>query len=414
MSKFTRFVPFLVLVVCVCQSSAAEQNVADLLARVRANQDLIKSGDWVVRTHHQIFGSNNRSYDVTFHIEFDGEKIRVQRDAAGRTTVYCSPYLKNTQSFFFATRPKFVMETPGLPDHWGIPEPITESLILYEREKFNRLRSTIGISVDTTIPSIRTMGFVTDDIFFQTRNFDNLAAYLERFEAKEYSGITVAQEEFKGVLCKVIRRSMNSPINHMSGARLTVVDEFGNRVTLSQEEANDFLRGHEVRLQSLDEIWLDPTKNYAIRRMVMQDSLLRSRMVLENDLKLDESSGVWYPAAWTFEEYRNDQLRVRETNTLTINSINKPIDPKRFTLESLGDLLKPGTPVTWRLDTPPPGRGRLEWDGTRVIAHGEFGEYLLPDERQTGRRLMIMVGVNGAIIAALFAARYYYVYMRDR
>jgi hypothetical protein len=267
----------------------------------------------------------------------------------------------------------------------------------------------VGISEDTTIPCIKTMGFVTDDIVFHMRQFVNLSTYLERFETAESPVIAVTQEEFKGVLCTVIRKADNGPIRHISSAKLVVLDEAGKPLPLSQEEAYHEIQ-KKLAVQMLDEIWLDPAKNYAIRRMVSKDSFIKTHLILENDLQLDESSGVWYPASWTFEEYQNDQLRVREENTLEVISINKPIDPKRFTLESLGDLLKPGTPVEWKLDTPPPGKGKLEWDGKKIFAHGEFGEnfalYGTEPDRARKRWIMI-VCVNVAVIAALFAIYYY-------
>ena len=134
-------------------------------------------------------------------------------------------------------------------------------------------------------------------------------------------------------------------------------------------------------------------------------------------MKQDKSSGVWYPSYWVYEQYRydpftgNEHLEVREENTLEVISINKPIDPKRFTLESLGDLLKPGTPVEWKLDSPPPGKGKLEWDGKKIFAHGEFGENWAmygTDPDRTRKRWIIIVCVNGALISAIFAIYYYF------
>jgi len=416
MSKITCFISVLTLVVCVCPPRAAELSVTDLLNRVRSNQDLIKSGDLIVKTRHQVLGNEPRSYGVTFHIEFDGEKIRVQRDTGERTTVYCSPYLAITQSFFFASRPEFFTSMPNLSGRSGLPEPVLASLILYERSNFDKLHSTVGIAEDTTIPCVKTMGFVTDDIFSQKRHFVNLSTYLRRFEGKEASSTIVVQEEFKDIFCSVIKKSTNESLK---GSRLEkvevvdesgnpIVDEFGNPTFLSEEELDDILK--KTKISRLDEIWLDPTKNYAIRRMVMKDSFIKVHFILENDLKLDVVSGCWYPASWTFEEYRGDQLRVREENTLEVISINKKIDPKRFTLESLGDILKPGTPVEWKLDTPPPGKGKLEWDGKKIFAHGEFGENFAlygADPDRAKKRWIIIICVNVAIISAIFAIYYY-------
>ena len=58
-------------------------------------------------------------------------------------------------------------------------------------------------------------------------------------------------------------------------------------------------------------------------------------------------------------------------------SLNRPFPRGTFSLEKI-EALTPNCPVTrWELDTPPPGKGKLEWDGKKIFAHGEFGENLI-------------------------------------
>lgn len=399
MQILIRFCLFFSLFTYVCPLNATDSNLDDLLNRAGTASDLIKSGDWILRTRHQSYGPNSRFVNALFRIEFDGEKIRVQREVAGRVTVYCSPYLTSEQSFFFASRPRSMVSTSGpqeyledlsknellgLPsnilnlnvgEHAGgtpkfsefvrkgvqnLPQPVLESLTLYQKGNFDKLHSTKGISEDTTIPSVKTMGFVTDDVFFQSRHFVILSAYLKKLNNEH---TTITQENFKGDACTVIRLLADGPIKLIQG-NVTVRDESGNILASSKEEVNALLQKYVVH--RLNEIYLDPAKNYAIRRMVLEDSLIKQRLVLENDMKQDAASQCWYPAYWKYEEYRDGELARTEENTLEIRSINKPIDPKRFTLESVGEL-KPGTPVIWELDAPPPGQGKLEWNGQSII-----------------------------------------------
>ncbi len=405
MSINVRICVFLVLS-GICRLSIAESNLEDLLSRAAAVPASIKSGDWVLKTQHRNFGEKRRSYDASFHIEFDGEKIRVQREVEGRVTVYCSPYLNATQSFFFASSPQSVLPQSDIPDHLNIPKAIPESLILYQKKDFDGLRDTVGISVDASIPCIRTMGYVTDDVYFQARHFVNLSTYFRRFEKGDNFPAVIHQENFKGVPCTLVRKTVDGPIKRFRG-EIHIVDKAGNPVQLPQQEIDNLLK--KTSIHTMHEIILDPSKNDAIRRMVSEDSFIKSRMVLENDMKQDETSGVWYPSHWTFEEYRDGKLVLREENNLEVISINKSINAKRFTLESV-EGLKPGTPVIWKLDTLPPGKGKLEWDGKNFFAHGEFGEHKAMqdiDPIQRKRRWLFIASINVAIISGILSYHYY-------
>ena len=100
---------------------------------------------------------------------------------------------------------------------------------------------------------------------------------------------------------------------------------------------------------------------------------------------------------------------MREEGSMEYISLNQPFPKGTFSLEKI-EALKPGTPVEWKLDAPPPGKGKLEWDGKKIFAHGEFGENLAmygTDPNQARKRWILIVCVNGAVISALFAIRYY-------
>ncbi len=397
---------FLFVLSVVCRVGVADSSIEDLLSRAAAVPASIKSGDWILKTQHRILGEGRRSYEASFHIEFDGDKIRVQREVEGRTTVYCSPYLSTEQSFFFASRPLSVLPQPDFPDHLNIPKAVSESLILYERKDFDQLRDSMGISVDSSIPCVRTMGYVTDDVFFQGRHFVLFPFYFKLLK----KGI-VLQENFHGEPCTLVRRTYDGPLKSIQG-EIRFVDEAGNPVQLSQQEIDDFLK--KAVVHRMDEIVLDPSKNYAIRRMASEDSSIKSRMILENEMKQDAASSCWYPSHWVFEEYHDGKLVLREENDLKVISINKPIDPKRFTLESV-EGLKPGTPVIWKLDTPPPGKGKLEWDGKQIFAHGEFGEnYAMQgvDLSQRRRRWLLIAAGNVAIVSGYLSYHFFRVWRR--
>lgn len=348
-----------------------------------------------------------------FRIVFDGDKQRIQREVGDRVTVYCTPYEKMEHSFFFASRPSGVHKMP--PEIPGISPPPSERLTLYNKKDFDGLRRK-GISEDTTIPNVKTLGYFADNIYFQTW-FVDIRKFLElRVRAvsqNESPGLIIAQEEFKD--CSCVKITLTEEIRDLHGLPTpSKTNEQGERVNLTESEIKEYLKKRDAR--SVVEVYLDPGKKYAVRRMVRFDSVIKVRSVLENEMKQDPESGVWYPSHWVYEQYRYDQLQVREENTMEVISINKKIDPKRFTLESV-EGLKPGTPVIWKLDTPPPGKGKLEWDGKKIFAHGEHGENLvfrgIDPKRQRMKRIFFICG-NLAIISGSLGLYYQYKNRRNR
>ncbi len=419
MSFTVRFFAFSLFFGSFCHLYAADSGIEDLLNKAAAVPSAIKSGDWILKTRYEKFDipSNNpdarklsgltssgRTYGGVFHIEFDGDKMRVQRDVEGRTTVYCTPYLKPEHSFFFATRPLSMRPISERVKELNLPEPVLESLILYQKKDFDRLSTTEGYSQDTSIPCLQRLGYVADDVFFEQQSCASLAVYLQSFG---FAKGAILQDTYKGSPCTVIRKMSEGPVSFRGN--VTVVDESGQTKRLTQQETSEFLKKKPALNRVQEEIVLDPSKNHAIRRIVREHSIVKIRQILENDLKRDPDSGCWYPAHWVFEEYRDGKLAVREENDLEVISINKRIPKSRFTLESV-EMLKPGTRVTWKLDTPPPGKGKLEWDGKEVFAHGEFGENLITrevDAERAGKRRIAIICLNIALIAAIIASILY-------
>lgn len=297
-----------------------------------------------------------------------------------------------------------------------LPPSISEKLFLYNTKDFDEQYQK-GLHVDVTVPDVKTLGYFPDSIYLQTR-FVDIREYLTYFVhavvKNELPGLQIAHEVFKGSSC--IKITFTEEIRDLRGLPVpTRINDQGRSISLTESEVKEFMRKKNARL--VVEIYLDPNKNYAIRRMVQHNSLIARRDIVENELKKDMSSDVWYPVHWTYEQYHHDRLKVREENTLEVVSINQKIDPKRFTLESLGDILKPGTPVEWKLDTPPPGKGKLEWDGEKIFAHGEFGENWAlygTAPNQARRRWIIVVSVNIAVISLIFVLHYLRKYLRDR
>jgi hypothetical protein len=233
-----------------------------------------------------------------------------------------------------------------------------------------------------------------------------LPAFAKSFAAQKpledgSPAVSVTQEKFKDDLCFKVRWFRE--LRNISGIGKIMDGKTGMELKLTQEEMNGVLK--KSNAHSVIEVFIDPEKNGAIRKMADYDTFSRSRKVLEKELKQDKSTGLWYPSHWIFEKYHNDQLILREENTLEVISLNKPIDSKRFTLQSV-EGLKPGTPVTWKLDTPPPGKGKLEWDGKKIFAHGEFGENLISHELdaiKARKRWTFIVCFNITAIAAIIA-----------
>jgi hypothetical protein len=158
--------------------SADHEKALELLNAACKVPESIKKGEYIINTWHQKFGDYAQNHKGLFQIIFDEKKIRIQRENAGRVTIYCTPYENSDQSFFFASNPKSIIKQDrNIP---GLPEAILESLIIYKREDFENLYCD-RLSEDTTIPCIQTMGYVTDDIFFSNPAFYKFASICQVF-----------------------------------------------------------------------------------------------------------------------------------------------------------------------------------------------------------------------------------------
>jgi len=188
------------------------------------------------------------------------------------------------------------------------------------------------------------------------------------------------------------------------------------------QERIDALRPRRQKFHT--KVWFDQQRGNLIRKIVMHNedvagsayTEVKDVQTLTNKLTQEPSSGIWYPSSWVYLETRDGSERKHEVGSMEYLSVNKPFHRDTFSLEKI-EALRPGTPVTWHLDTPPPGKGKLEWDGKKVFAHGKFGENWAlygVDPNQARKRWIIIVCVNVAIIALFFSIRYYCVYLRNR
>lgn len=400
---------------------AEEKNVEELLKCAASVPEAIKRGEYLIRSRYDRHAEPLKNMETTIRIVFDGEKTRIDREAGKRKTVYCSFYKNNEQVFFFESEPRHFIKRetpPGLE----LSPPILTKLIFEMRHSL--IKTNIGgFTEDRSLINVKSMGYIPCSISYQAVLFPDLSQYLPglctKFSENDQIESNVTHDEYKGIPCLKITITMDNKESIIKQALkfkkkglILSHDTSGNPTPVpSDEEIIDQIRKIDTRSQK--EIIIDPAKNFALRSKKGLDKSFMQHN-LENDLSQDKSTGLWYPSHWVYESYMNGKLVEREENTLEVISLNKRIDPKRFSLEGVEEL-KPGTPVVWKLDTPPPGKGKLEWDGKKIFAHGEFGENLVMqnvDPAQPRKRMIFIVSVNVVVIAGIVVFQYYRAWRR--
>ena len=178
----------------------------------------------------------------------------------------------------------------------------------------------------------------------------------------------------------------------------------------SDEEFLKSVQNVDFRVQQ--KFLFDPAKDYALRSELKPSSLTQDERSLENELSQDSASGLWYPSRWVYE-YQKGTLVEREENFLEVISINQPIDPKRFTLADIESLIPLGTPVIWKLDSPPPAKGMFLWDGKKVVG---LSDYQVGNNRADApwSRRLFLICVNTAGISAIVAIACFRAWRKQR
>ncbi len=354
---------------------AEEKSVEELFRLAAAVPGAIQRGEYRVKSHFQRFEPSKKELNIDFGFVFDGDKVRIQRNYNGRETVYCSIYKKNVDRLFvFESAPyNLTVHESKFPD---LAEPNFASLFLYEKKNYKKL-SIREFTEDRYAVNPRSMGYVQSGIADQSVPCSDLDVYLSRYLDRHKGGMRIdiayGRENYKGSDCikvTIIRDDKDAFIKEMlrlkKAGMLTNSDADGNPQPLpSDEELAEIIRKRETSARR--DFYFDPAKGHALRYEEVNGNFPKTRAVLENDLKRDAASGLWYPSHWFYENYMGSRLQYREENTLEAVSLNKRIDPAVFSPASI-EGLKPGTPVQWNLDTPPPGEGKLIWDGNDVVS----------------------------------------------
>ncbi|MDR3110523.1 MAG: hypothetical protein LBU65_12695 [Planctomycetaceae bacterium] len=80
-------------------------------------------------------------------------------------------------------------------------------------------------------------------------------------------------------------------------------------------------------------------------------------------------------------------------------------------MENIAEL-KPNCPVEWHLDSPPPGKGKLIWDGKQIVGLGYDNDS--HGVVQMNNRFVYIVLVNALIIFAIILVQFLRAWNRQR
>jgi hypothetical protein len=105
-----------------------------------------------------------------------------------------------------------------------------------------------------------------------------------------------------------------------------------------------------------------------------------------------KNTDIWVPGKVIAERLINGQSHRKTEYTITVYSINEPLDPKVFTLEGLN--IPVGTPVDMHPD--PEHLPRL-WDGKKVVTEGEMLTNQMIAEKHNQRSFILLIVSLGLI-----------------
>lgn len=104
---------------------------------------------------------------------------------------------------------------------------------------------------------------------------------------------------------------------------------------------------------------------------------------MESELAEVEGSGIFYPRKLEFRTMVDGQEDVSQL--IFVRKVSfEPVPQTVFSIFGM-DLVKPGTQVEWNASDPPPGNGKLIWDGTQIREEREVlpnADGLLPNSGQ--------------------------------
>jgi len=132
---------------------------------------------------------------------------------------------------------------------------------------------------------------------------------------------------------------------------------------------------------------------------------------LANEIAEYEESGIGVPVRWTYEQHIKGELRERQECQLEVLSLNEPIAPNEFTLNSI-DGLKEGTRALLLTKDVPAKKTLLRqvWDGSEIVDIGTMELNKLMKESQsieTQRRRWFIISFNAFAILAIVTSILY-------
>jgi hypothetical protein len=328
------------------------------------------------------------SYQKTLHIIFDGKKMLVRHDTE-RTAVYAFDCYPQSSLIYFTTSPANIVGTPP-PVNLNIQDFHLDSLKVFPYDHLTILKRTLDtqeFSIPTPV-TLRQIGQTACSIEgLERRNLENIFAVFKKRARKywrnteeeslqsDYGGfynLQLMEEKIDDYLCYKISWNF---VGSLITDRI-VTDENGRELT--GKEKIEYLRSE--RSKGWRTCWFDKMRGNLIRKMIthsedananLHGSLKQagiSPMVstITNELSQDKQSQLWYPSKWRYVQTRGDKLYEHEEGSMEYNSINQPIPPEYFSLENINEL-KPDCPVEWNLNSVPPGKGKLIWDGKKIV-----------------------------------------------
>lgn len=187
---------------------------------------------------------------------------------------------------------------------------------------------------------------------------------------KTRTEVTITDEEYKGTPCKKIQFETN----FTSGVR------------------------------RLNILWIAEEQGYSLRKHFLGStgSPYAYEELLEVDVALDKSSGIWFPSAWHYERKNNGEFRISEDITIKNVILNKPIPESLFDMKDI-KILPAGVNVQWIAEmVPPPYEGELLWDGNDIVSRSIHATNLVTQSTNNIRWKRI-VFINTAGLALIFA-----------
>jgi hypothetical protein len=163
-------------------------------------------------------------------------------------------------------------------------------------------------------------------------------------------------------------------------------------------ETYETLNGSKIR------IWIVPGQGPSVGRIEAELEHMgkKYQSTVENTLKRDPSSGLWYPEKCVYEFTIADQLEEGEIAEIKVHSLNQPVPAETFMLSGLN--LAKDTPVS--LDTP----GLRSWDGQKLVRYKREPpeEDIDPIPSNSWRPYLLAGCVGFAVLAASALCWYFF------